>query len=1107
MSDSEQEAVPIAAPEPSPPAQQRWMLGAVIAALLGLLLYLAIQYTGPTAVSDESLEAQAISAVEEGRGIEAAQRYSELAARAMDNRERASWMLEQSAALVMAELPDQAAVVLLEASKLDVGDEDLRNRIRLRHAALLAQAGDSAAASGVYVGMVEDASISPEYMATALLGLLDIDQQAEGSAGWEQLTQVLGRHPDNPEVSLALARNMAEVLVARDRGQDAKAVLELLPGGSWAPVEQSDWLITRARIHDGLGELDASLELYDLALELVGDQGEDALITRFEVASLRARRGDLEQAQEILVGIDTDAVTGELRGMIKLQLAEVLRQRGDAQGAEALYREVIEGWPELEDTVSMAREGLGSLLLSSEHGEQAAEELFLTLEAGGEAAPAAVDVLLGLANSQLARGEPAQALTSYERIRAALVAGSPHELAADQGRAYALIQLDRNTEALELLRELRAGLDAEQRLLVDALIGQTLLQSGQLDDAQAAFESLLEVSEQLGFGSAAALLGLAEVAEAQERYEEALHLYQQVLTSPQSQDQKIGALQAMAPLELLLGRDDQAMVAYRQLAVLLPPDSVSMDTIRVSMAEVYAARGDIDRERALWGEIMQDASPVALARGRIRLIELDMAQASDAQDTRGLEAALTAMSSLRQAPDMPADMIPDVVFELERYEGAIELIGTAIDQGWAGAEPEVFLTLREQARAALRGEPIDPDLADMPEPGLGPSDDEMAALLDRVAQAGALRDQGRHAQALEKFAQLLEVIEDRPTQASVKREIAQTHAAQGDIEAARTTLQEVIEAFPELSESAFLAGLSLAELELQEQDPAAALVLLATLEPPDEGHALWKMQIEARAHSTAGDTEAALQTWRQAIEAAEGDPEGSVVAWTGLGDLYMQLGESGHASDAFQRAAVLAPEGAARVQSQLRAAQVAVESGRLDDAGDIITELGTLDLEGELAVQVALVASALAQERGDWQAGLDAVLAVSAEAVGPEYQAQLVDAQGVCLQALELPEPARVAYQELSERWPGHPEVDAVVTFGLADVAASSGDLPGATSLYEDYIQRSGDRFRQGLAVLRLAQLHENHGQGESAATIYQRVLDDYGDEPELVEAAAGALE
>jgi tetratricopeptide (TPR) repeat protein len=1115
VSEVEREAQPIAEPEPPAPGQQRWLLGAVVAALLGLLLYLAIQYTGPSAVSDETLEADAIEAVEAGRATEAAENYGELASRAMDNRERASWMLEQASALVQAEQPDIAVQVLREASGIDIGDEDLSLRIVLRLAALLVAAEDHTGALDVYTAIASDDATSPEYMALALLGQLDAAEAlGRGSEGWDTVTLALSRHPDNPEIALALARRMSEVLMARERGREALTMLELLPGASWDPLEQANWLLARARVHDDLQELDASLALYEQALEQAGDQGVEAALIRFEVASLRARRGDLDAARSQLEALEGELGSGDLQGHVKLQLAEVLRQLGEHERAGELYREIIDDFPDMEDAVATAREGLGALLFASGDGQQAIEQLFTALEAGEDGAEASLDVLLGYANGLLSRGESEAALTAFERIRGAAADASPWAIAADHGRAGALIQLDRNTDALELLRELRSSCDPEQRLLIDAQIGETLLQSGQLDDAQAAFESLLEVSEELGYGTAAAQLGLAGVAEGQQRYEEAIHLYAQVAESKQSAEMQVSALQALAALYLQLDRAEESLVAYRQVVDLLPTDSPTLGTIRMSMAEVYALREDVAAERALWQELMGDATGSSLARARIRLVELDMADAAGAGDTAAMEAALGSMRALRGDPDIPEDMVPDVVFgevvclfELERYERAVEVIQLALEQDLAGPDPEVFTTLQSQAEAALRGEPIDPDMADMPLPGDGPSDEEMNALLQRVSEAGALRDQGQPEQALVAFRELLLAIDDRPTLASIQREIAWTQAAGGDIAGARATLEAQLQDFPELGEASFMARLALAELDLREQDAATALARLVELEAPDDGHALWRLELVARAHSTAGDTEAALRTWREAIELAEGDPEGSVVAWTGLGDLYLQMGEPDHASDAFQRAAVLAPEGSARVQSQLRAAQVAVETGRLDEAGDILAELELGTLGPELAIQVALTTSALAQERGDWQAGLDATAGLSLDSVGPDYQAQVVDARGICALALGQLDQARAGYTELAQRWPEHAEVDAVVSFGLAELEASDGEIEQAAQRLEAFSARSADRFRKGQALLRLGQLFENHGESERAAATYQRVRDEFADEPELVESATVASE
>ncbi len=1114
MSERESLESPIAEPEPTAPQQQRWILGTVVAALLGLLLYLAIQYTGPSTVSDDRLEADAIEAIEDGRALEAAAHYAELAERSMDTQERASWMLEQASALVQAEQGSQAIAVLSSASELDIGDEDLRQRILLRLGELYITGGDRAAALALYIGIADDDGISPEYLSTALIGVLDATESSEdGEQGWGEVGPRLLRHPDHPEIALAVATHMAEVLMARERGADALTALELLPGEDWDPLEQARWLLARARVVDDMQDLEASLALYSRALEVVGEEGDVATLVRFEVASVRARRGDLATAREQLEELDGD-VSGELACHVKLLLAEVLRQQGDPEAAEAHYRAVIEGWPAMEDAVATAREGLGALLLASEGGELAIEELFAAIEAGTGDPATSLDVLLGHANALLGKGQAELALASFERIRALTEDGGHWATAADHGRASALIQLDRNTDALELLRELRSQCDAAQRLLIDAQIGETLLQSGQLSQAQDAFESLLEVSEELGHSTAPARLGLAGVAEAQERFEQAIHLYKQVASSEQDAELQVAALQGLASVYQQLERDEDAILAYRQLADRLPADSPALVTVRMSMAEVHARTGEIERERAIWTALIEQVGSEAGARARIRLVELDMAEAAEAGDAVGMEAALAAMRALRDDPAISDAHRPDVVygevvclFELGRFEQAIELIDQAVEQGLAGPEPEVFETLKGQAVAALAGEPLDPDLADLPEPGDGPTDQEMEALLARVAEAVALRDQGSFDSALASFDELLGVIEDRPTQASILREVAQTQAAVGDLEAARATLQRCLQDYADLDEAGFLAQLALADLDLREADASSALARLDGLAPPDDGHALWRLQVLARAHATAGDSEAALRTWREAIELAEGDPAGSVLAWTGLGDLYLQLGESKHASDAFQRASVLAPEGPARVQSRLRAAQVSVETGRLEEAQDMLDEIGLEELDAELTVQVALARSALAQERGAWDLGIEAVAGLSVDDIGPDYEAQVVDARGVCLLSLGRVDEAGEAYRKLAERWPEHPEVDAVSSFGLAEAAAASGDLSASAEIYQDFVTRCRDRFRQGQALLRLGQLYENHGEAELAKQTYKQVAVDYADEPELAASAAAALD
>ncbi len=1104
---------PIAAPEPPPAGQPRWLLGAIVAVGLGLLLYLAIQYTGPSTVSDENLEDQAVEAVEEGRAIEAARHYGELAERAMDPRERAAWRLEQAAALVLADDPETALHVLAAAGQLDYGDEDLRLRIALREAGLLASLGRHEQALAAYTDITDEPSTSPEYLASALVGVGDAHGRLEQpELGTAALEAALGRYPDNPEVALALGRRLAEAFMARDRGTEGLACLQMLPGASWDPLEHASWLLAQARVLDGLGDFDQALALYDEALQVVGQQGDVALVTRFEVASLRYKRGDLDAARRQLGSLDSDDTPAVLRGHVKLQLAEVLRQLGEADLAELGYRQVLEGWPDDEDLVATAREGLGALMLGA-GDEDAVLELLAELELGGDQATAAADVLLGHANGLLGRGEPLAALDVFEQVRAAFEDGSTTAVAADNGRAGALIQLDRNTDALELLRGLRTVSGSQQRLLIDAQIGETLLRSGQLDDAELAFESLLEVARSMGHGEAAAQLGLAAVAEAREQYEEALGLYEQVLAVQDDAEQQVAALQAMANLYLELGRNEESMEAYHRLVAQLPPDSPTLVTIRLSIAELYAQRGDIERERAIWTEVLEDEpTDRHRARALIRLVELEMAVLEGVGDGAAMQAVLGSWRELRADQAIPADLVPDLMFgetvclvEMGRFEEAIELVDLALEQDLAGPDPSVLLTLKEQAGVALAGGEIDLDA--LPAGVGGISDDLMEQLLADIQEAIQLRDSGEYDTALTRLSGLLEQIDDRPTQASVLREIALTQAAAGEVGAARGSLDRLLVDYAELDDAVFMASLAMADLDLQEADPRAALDRLEALEPPDDGHAIWRVEALARAHTASGDLDAAQALWQDVLDRWEGDPVISVTAWTGLGDFYMQRGQLDRAVSAFQRAAVLAPEGAQRDQARLRYASASMESGELEVAFEALEELRRDASDAETLVQVSLSLSAVRQEQGDWDQALALVSDLDLQDLGPDYAALVAGAQGTCLVAQGELEQARGTYQSLVQAWPDHAEVSTVVAYGLAEVDAAAGDLPAAAARYEAYIEQTSDRFRQAEALLRLGQLYEASGLNDEASAVFERVVSEYADQPELAAGARQVLD
>ena len=1096
------------------PERPTWLLRVCIAVGLGLVLVLAIKYTDYSSVADQTLEEQAISAAERGDASEAAERYRELVARAPDARSRATWLLELASALERAEGPQSAIEALQEAQALELSDEDLRLRISLRVASLHASVGRHQLALAAYQAILDDSNTSAEFLAAALVGACDaclaLDQPQTRAA---ILNAAFGAYPEQPEAALALARRSAEILRGRYRAGEALELLELLPTQEFDPSERASWQLARARALDELGRFDDALQAYDSALAGLGHEGSAAWETRYEVARLRYRRGDLQVAAEMLQALEASATVPEMQGRALLMRAEILRQRGADEQAASAYRRVLESWPEDEDLISEARNGLGALMAASED-ESALDALVAELDQGGSASRAASDVLLGRANGLLELGEAGEALALFERVAASFDSSNRWVLAADNGRASALIELDRFSEALELLRSLRGRAEADRRLDIDAQIGEVLLRSGQVEEAERAYQSLLEVATEQGRGITAARLGLAAVAEVRGQNEEAATRYSQVALEEEQPEIRVAALRSLVSLYLELGRDEEAMDAFHRLEDLLEKDDPALVDIRLAMAEIWARNGDLEKERQMLEEVLAHTQrPLDRGRARVRLAELLNAQAQSGAtgDPAASQQALEAWRALRADPQLPQELMPDVVYgevlslvELGRHEDALERLEQALTDGSAGPDPDVLLTLKRQALAAL-GHDDEAEAIELEDGGLDEAQAE--AMAQRLQEAVALRDAGQSEQALAIYRELLDGLEDRPAQASIHREIALAQAADGRHEQARASLAQLGEEYADLPEARFMAGYTLAEMDLAENDPQAALARLRRLEAPDDGHQLWQMESVARAHAAAGDLEAARGAWREILTTYAGEPSAAVTAWSGLGELFMANGDPQRAVAAYQRASVVAPEGSLRDQARLRLAGAQMEIGALEDAHRVLDAVRDESDDEEILLQVGLASSALLQEEGDWKGALQAVQDLSVAGLGAEYAAQVADARAVCLLALQRSDDAQRVYKELEREYPGSAEVRITVGLGLAEVEAARGDIQAAAERYQQLALETKDRFRQGQALLRLAQMYEVHGRSDDAKRIYRRLRDEYRDEPELAEYAATALE
>lgn len=1088
---------------PSTTRRRTWGARLSVATAVGLVAFLGWRFAGPSSVTDTELEAQAGRAAEGGDGEAAASRYEALAARATDANTRAGWLLEAAAVLAREDRSDPALDLLAEARDLPGLDAEARGRVTLRLAEVLATSGRPMDALPLYEAMLDDPLGTPETLASVLVGMGDacaiLHFRERSSIAW---TQAMTRFPENPEVALAVARRASEALLARDRYAEALGILQKVPGDRLEPTERASWLVATGRVLDDMGQAEQAVEAYGQALRYLSGSGKLASETRFRLARLLHARGDTEAANQLMADLDSAATPPDIRGRALLLQADVLYRSGRMLEAEELYRRITREWAEDETILGEARAGLGTVMVSVGGAEQVAS-LLETLGRPGQVSQAAADVLLGHAQGLLDQGKPEAALAILDRVAVHFTAEDRWGQATLNGRAGALIQLGRFQEALDALRLLRTRVKGADAVRLDGQIADILLRSGRVEDAALAWRSILEVAGAESQPGLEATLGLGRVAEAQGHNETAIQSYSRVIQAAADTTLRSAALNALAGLHLDLGQDEQAMDAYRRYLDLCAAGSPEATAARLSMADIYGRRGEPAREEALLREVLdQDASSLGQARASVRLAELALRQGR-------AQEVLPILDALPQDDALPADVLGDMVFlrastllQLGRADEALDLATAAVDDPANAGSVAPFVELQRQALVAL-GRTSDAEALGLAE-GQETTGEEPGPALTEALQ---VRDGGDADRAIRLLRELLDQQEDRASRASILREIAAAQGMAGEREAARGTLRRIQEEYADLPEAVFIAGFSLAEMDMEENDPRAALARYQVLVPPDEGHRLWLAEAQAKALAAAGDTDGARKAWRAILDGWASDPAAAAGAWSGLGELAMQTADAGQALAAFRRAATIAPDGPIRDQARLRVATASMEAGDLTGALAAVKEMNRSSLDPETAVQAQLVLSGILQERGEWKAALEAAEAVDRTRLAAGFAPQVADARAVCLMALDRMAEAEEVYRELEADWPTSPDARATAALGLAEVAARQGDMDLATRRFEAVAEGAIDRFRQAQALLRLAQLLEERGRTEAAGQYYRRVRDQYEDEPEMAEAARNALE
>jgi len=411
------------------------------------------------------------------------------------------------------------------------------------------QSGDTAAALAAAEGLVKEFPDGPN-----------------AAAVWYrlgQLRQAAGRHDDAIEAykrSAAKGESGAGTRDAATAKADGERVARALLAAGWC--------------HEAAGRLDQAIVLWTRLIDRAPDEPA-SLSARLARADARLRGGDcaggLADTEKLLAdaprlaAVDPQAVAEArfLKGLCLAGLGRHLDAAGELRG-------LLEAAPDFAAADRALFEAGQALLAADKSSEAAAvfEQLVKRFPQGEFAA----DAWLELGELRWADSDWAKAAAAYgQAIKAA--DGKPALAAVVEQARHKLgwthvMRQDHAAAAAAFRDQLAAAADGPLAADAAALLGDALVSEGRSEEAAAAFKKALGDPGRLSSDGIRALayVRAAECAAAREQWQESLALAERFLTAAPASPRAAEARYAAAWARQNLGRLDEALAGYRQLA-------------------------------------------------------------------------------------------------------------------------------------------------------------------------------------------------------------------------------------------------------------------------------------------------------------------------------------------------------------------------------------------------------------------------------------------------------------------------------------------------------------------------------------------------------------
>ncbi len=1067
------------------------LLGVVAAAVAaGVYLY----FNDPDLRPIDDLMADAQALRDEARHDEALAIYDRLLERVAGRTSQVIAVLgEKAEVLEEADRPGDAAKVYGKIVVLAEDDRDESIAAQLKQAEALLDAGNGERAITLIREIADDDTNSPKDVAQALLALSRAYQKlGYRDRAVEIFQETMERFPHDPDVAFDVNLQMGEVYLERRQYAQAATLLDKLGPLARDDDQKVSLLILEARMYDAMGDREKSLASFETLIKRYPTSGDVSPEVKMDLAQLMVDKGEYDWAARVYKDILKRTRDPLLKSQAQLAYGALLKRVGRTDEAIALFRQVrrqatnnqeLQGSSRLEEADTLAAmqrydeafELLDGAVESSEPGLAASALLRRgqllaetgRLDAAGavlqqvvDSFPSQTEVVvtarMDLARLETTRGNPGKAVPIYEA------------LLRDPGAA---------PFRSHLLNEL----------------GHTLADLREDERAERAFRQLLEIPDD-DEAQANARFGLARLALAKGKLDEAASLYQKVATTTADINLKATALESLARMYADAGEIGRAIDAYQRIISLVPPRHDAAFSARQGMAQLFQRQGELAKAESLYLAALDSATRADVRAGTLLALGdlyLDQQEANKA--VQAFQRVRDEFATVPEADFRARIGLAEAYRIQDRVDKAITTLraaaSTAADPKQAAQALERLGQLYEQTGQADEAMEVGRQILELA------GEDPEVYVAGKLALAAGFQGKGDTATALSIYDELEAATSDRNLRLTILDAQAQACAEMGRHAAAARAYQAIIDGYRDNLDIYHNAMMGLAAVRRSQGrlDDSARLYEQVARETVDQGMRLWALESVAQVYAQAGEQEKARNA-RALAGHDEVQPEN--------GDLLERAnkararGDLEKAVELYEQVVSRGADPGEQAWALVLAGQVLTELDRTDDAlAHFQQAMARFPDQAEQVLSARIGAAGIFRARNQL---LEAAARYEAAATGdafPDYRVSAALSAAEIYQEQKLVEKARAVYSDLLKRFPDRPEAVENARLGLAQLSLLDGDPRAALETLGPLATGASDPRVRGKAMAGVVRCYAALGDQDKAADAFDELKDAYPDE------------